>query len=1098
MDPYHNRPAVEVVPAHRVGEIQDLMHRARGMYEDEEQEYKPEYTSLATYIQQIYQDNKDIRSSSGIEDKMLQSLRAYNGHYDPEDLSRIKAAGGSEIYMNLTPTKCRAAMSWLRDIMMPAKENAWGLYPTDVPELPEEIRAAIEEQINSLVESPQTQEMQQQGMPQKATAMSAAQKVTEINQLKRDIEDAIADEIYRVAMGETKKYEKIIADQLQEGSWEKAFSDFIEDFCVFPVAVMKAPIITKKKRLTYVNGTVEEKEDFIFLNKRVSPLDIYPSADATDITDGNLCEHLRFDRKTLYNLIGVPNYKEEAIRKVLENCEYGFTGGELDSTVESDKIIEEYRGDTFRASKGIIHGVHFHGSIPWRYLNEWGFEEDKIGTDEDKEFEVEAILAGGEVIKCVLNSDPLLRRPYYKASWQNIPGSWWGRSLPELMRDIQRMCNATARALANNMAVASGPQIEIYVDRLADDSEVDAIEPFHVWQLTSDPSGAGGRAITFWQPTSNAQELLAVYKEFEIRADDATGIPRYAYGNERSLADYEKVVTPFGHVEIGKLEVGMEVCNTYGGISLIEGVYPQGICDIFRVKFSNNTHIDCTMDHLWNVATNDKFSTKSLEELLEEGIYRKDGDKYIPKFKIPNIASVTYINWYVPVDPYTMGVWLGDGSKGTGIITNTDREVLDNIPYKITTRSDGIHHNCLGLITDLKLTDVWDKGCFDKFIPMHYLYNSEHIRLEVLRGLMDTDGCCTENGRLIYTTSSKRLRDDFIQLVRSLGGTTQGYSINRKPGYKPSYKITFQYNNLSIPLFKIKRKESRRVSKTRYVNTYIVGVEYVGSHTATCIKVNSADRLYVCGNFIPTHNTGAAAQTASGLSMLLESAAKGIKDSVRNIDFGVIKPRIEYQFYWNVISNDSIKFTGDVNVVPKGSEILTMKGASEMRRNEFLNILSNPNYMQIVGIEGIADILREMAKSLGLGTNIIPSRIELKKKQEEMQQQQAQAQQQQSETEMAKVQSGLQATQMQIQGQMQMHQQTQELKAQEIAAKLDQQEKDRQMKAIEMQMEAEAKVHKETAALQKQQMIEENKSYNTDKQIALSIQTGDKMNTQTA
>lgn len=775
MDAYNDRPAVTFVPANRVGEVQDLMQRARGIYEEDEQEYKPEYTSLATYIQQIYQENKDIRSSSGIEDKMLQSLRAYNGHYDPEDLARIKAAGGSEIYMNLTPTKCRAAMSWLRDIMMPAKENAWGLYPTDVPELPEEIRAAIEEQINSLVESPQTQETQQQGMPQKPMAMSAAQKVTEINQLKRDIEDAIADEIYRVAMGETKKYEKIIADQLQEGSWEKAFSDFIEDFCVFPVAIMKAPIITKKKRLTYVNGGVEEKEDFIFLNKRVSPLDIYPSADATDITDGNLCEHLRFDRKTLYNLIGVPNYKEEAIRKVLENCEYGFTGGELDSTIESDKIIEEYRGDTFRASKGSIHGVHFHGSIPWRFLNEWGFEEDKIGIDEAKEFEVEAILAGGEVIKCILNSDPLLRRPYYKASWQNIPGSWWGRSLPELMRDIQRMCNATARALANNMAVASGPQIEIYVDRLADDSEVDAIEPFHVWQLTSDPSGAGGRAITFWQPTSNAQELLAVYKEFEIRADDATGIPRYAYGNER---------------------------------------------------------------------------------------------------------------------------------------------------------------------------------------------------------------------------------------------------------------------------------------------------------------------------------TGAAAQTASGLSMLLESAAKGIKDSVRNIDFGVIKPRIEYQFYWNVISNDSIKFTGDVNVVPKGSEILTMKGASEMRRNEFLNILSNPNYMQIVGIEGIADILREMAKSLGLGTNIIPSRIELKKKQEEMQQQQAQAQQQQSETEMAKVQSGLQATQMQIQGQMQMHQQTQELKAQEIAAKLDQQEKDRQMKAIEMQMEAEAKIHKETAALQKQQMINENESYNKDKEIALSLQTGDKMNAQ--
>lgn len=783
MDTYNNRPSVLIAGPEKVEELQEMYSKAySGSYDEEEDTTnKREYSALATYIQGVYQENKDTRSSSGIEDKMLQSLRAYNGHYDPEDLARIRESGGSEIFMNLTPTKCRAAMSWLRDIMMPAKEYAWGLYPTDVPELPPEIRDQIEVQINELVSQSSAPEQAPEGQPQepvppsRSNAMGATQKLQEINQLKRDIEDAISDEIYKVALSEVKKYEKIVADQLQEGDWEKAFSDFIEDFCVFQVAIMKAPVITKKKRLTYVDGRAQEIEDFVFLNKRVSPLDIYPSANATSIQEGDLCEHLRFDRKTLYNLIGVPNYKEDAIRKVLEYCKDGYNP-DLDSTVESEKAEEEYRGDLFRASKNTIHGVHFHGSIGWKYLNDWGFTADKIGTDEDREFEVEAILAGGEVIKCVLNSDPLLRRPYYKASWQNIPGSWWGRSLPELMRDIQRMCNATARALANNMAIASGPQIEVYVDRLADDSEIDDISPFHVWQLTSDPSGAGGRAINFWQPISNAQELLAVYKEFELRADDATGIPRYAYGNDQS----------------------------------------------------------------------------------------KSG----------------------------------------------------------------------------------------------------------------------------------------------------------------------------------------------------------------------------------------AAQTASGLSMLLESAAKGIKDSVRNVDFGIIKPRIEYQFYWNVISNDDVKFTGDVNVVPKGSEILTMKGASEMRRNEFLQILSNPEYMSIVGIEGIADILREMAKTLGLGNNIIPSRIELKKKQEESAAQQAQAQQHQMDMEMQKSQTGLQATQMQVQGQVQMHQGTQQLKAAELQQRAESEERDRQLKAIEIQQKAEAAVHKETSQLQKQQMIEANKQLAMEQQIALSLQTDDKVNQQ--
>jgi hypothetical protein len=775
MDPLHNRPAVLVVSADKAEDTYEELQRAyRPDYEEDIEEEKHQYSSLATYITEIYQENKDIRSSSGIEEKMLQSLRAYNGHYDPGDLALIKEQGGSSIFMNLTPTKCRAAMSWLRDIMMPAKENAWGLYPTTVPELPEEIRMQVQEHINTLVQEGQV-EPPTDGNPQKPQALGAAQKIQEVNQLKRDIEDAFQDEIYKVALGEIKKYERIIEDQLQEGQWEKAFSDFIEDFCVFPVAVMKAPVISKRKKLSYLNGEIQESEDFVFLNQRVSPLDIYPSASATHINDGNLCEHLRFDRKTLYNFIGVKNYKEDNIRKVLELHKDGYLGGELNNTIESDKVDEEYRGDTFRASKGIIHGVHFFGSIPWSYLSDWGFSPEKIGTDEDREFEVEAILAGGEVIKCVLNEDPLLRRPYYKASWQNIPGSWWGRSLPELMRDIQRMCNATARALANNLALASGPQIEVYTDRLADDSSVDDITPFHVWQVTSDPSGAGGRAIQFWQPTSNAQELLAVYDRFELRADDATGIPRYAYGNDQ---------------------------------------------------------------------------------------------------------------------------------------------------------------------------------------------------------------------------------------------------------------------------------------------------------------------------------TGAAAQTASGLSMLLESASKGIKDAVRNIDFGVIKPRIEYQFYWNIISDDAIDFTGDVNVVPKGSEILTMKGASEMRRNEFLQILANPTYMGIVGEEGLADILREMAKSLGLGNNIVPSRIVLKKKQEEAKAMQQQQMQMQADADNQKASTGLQATQMQVEGQMAMHQQTQQLKAEEIQAKMADKEKDRQLRFIELQERQKEAIGKQTADLQKQQMIEVNKDAQVNKQVALSLKNGDKMNQQ--
>jgi len=101
------------------------------------------------------------------------------------------------------------------------------------------------------------------------------------------------------------------------------------------------------------------------------------------------------------------------------------------------------------------------------------------------------------------------------------------------MRDHQRMCNATARALANNLGIASGPIVEVEVDRLADGETVEQIYPWKIFQTKSDKTGRGREAIRFYQPRSNAQELLRVYEEFEKRADDATSIPRYAHGNEK-------------------------------------------------------------------------------------------------------------------------------------------------------------------------------------------------------------------------------------------------------------------------------------------------------------------------------------------------------------------------------------------------------------------------------------------------------------------------------------------------------------------------------------------------------------------------------------
>jgi len=768
VDTVNDKPGVLIASASEVMAMEDAFLKEREELE-KEIDHKRLQSSLTSHIMSVFQRNKDARQTSGIEEKLLQSLRAYNGRYDPEDLSKIKATGGSQIYMNLTPTKCRAAMSWIRDILMSAKEKAWSFSPTTVPDLPEEVSSTIRQRIEQMAS-----ELKESG---DGSLEGAAAGVQELNQLRIDIEEAIADEIYKLAETEVKKFEDIVADQLDEGDWEEALSEFIEDFCVFQAAIMKGPIITKKKKMTWDKGKPLVSEEYCYLNRRVAPLDIYPSPSATKIDEGDLCEHIRLSRKDLYGLIGVEGYSEEYIRELLDNTPLGNSPDLLDSEIEEEKAIEEYRGDTYAANRDVYHGIHFFGSAPHSLLSDWGVPNSEIGEDTNKEFEVEAILVGDRVIKCMINDDPLLRRPYYKACFQNIPGSWWGRSLPELMRDIQRICNATARALSNNMGIAAGPQIEVYIDRLAADEELESIYPFKMWQVTTDPTGAGGRAVQFWQPSSNASELLAVYKEFELRADDATSIPRYAYGNERS---------------------------------------------------------------------------------------------------------------------------------------------------------------------------------------------------------------------------------------------------------------------------------------------------------------------------------GGAATTASGLSMLLESASKGIKDAIRHIDDGLIKPRVEYQFYWNMITNQDLQFSGDIQVIAKGSQALTMKGAQEMRRNEFLQILGNQTYLQIVGVEGLAEILREMAASLGLGTNIVPSRIELKRKlkqQEAQQQQQVQAEQQNKQ---AQTSAGVQQVQMQVEQAEMASQRNALLKEKELQQKAEIEFGKMQLKLKELEQKLQEVVSKSTTTLSKAQIDAAQKDRDTNKNLALSIESNyqDKNNQQ--
>jgi len=504
--------------------------------------------SLHSHIIGSFQKAKDARETSGVNQIMLDGLRAYNGTYSSSELESI--GSGSSIWMNLTSNLCRVASSWIQDILVGTK--SYSIKPTPIPELPEEeaniIASLVEEQFQkakeeeaeakAAAEQAQAEQGQEQG--QEAPPPAPKEKVEtlkEVNEYKRDLQEAILDALNTESNEAFEPIARQVADNLVEGEWDKAMLEFLDDFPIFPTAIMKGPVITKEPKLKWENGEAVTTEEYKFKNKRLNPLDIYPAPEASTPNEGDFIEHLRLDRTELYSLAKIGEeggYHSKNIKKVLAGEEALL---DVDDYIESELAEEELKGDREKKNNNTFHGLHFFGAVPVKVLKEWGFKTEK--KDDEDTIEVEAILVGSEVIKCILNDDPLGRRPYFIASFQNRPGAFWGSSLAYLLRDVQKMCNGACRALADNMALSSGPQAEVNTNLLANEGPIEEIYPRKIWEVVSDPMGGGGRAINFFTVPSNAKELLSIYDRFEAMGNDISMIPRHAYTNEATQGAHQ-------------------------------------------------------------------------------------------------------------------------------------------------------------------------------------------------------------------------------------------------------------------------------------------------------------------------------------------------------------------------------------------------------------------------------------------------------------------------------------------------------------------------------------------------------------------------------
>lgn len=473
----------------------------------------PVTDELASHVRSMWEIAKFNRME--LNNRLQDCQRRRAGEYEETKLQAIREQGGSEIYMQITSAKCRAAKAWLSDLFSPSGDRPWRLQPTPIPELP----PAIEQQLV---------------MQAVQGAMELGVPMEQVQAMVMKHRDRLIDELKVEAEERAERMSEKIEDLMVESGYREAFDEFLDDLVTYPFAVMKGIEFRRTKKLQWLageDGSFQPAmgQEIIPMVRRVSPFRCYPSpATGAKIDDHWVIEHHSFTRQDLVNMRGAPGYNSEAIAHVLNH--YGLGG--LREWIWDDEERDNLAGRfSSSADKELIDALEFSGRLSGRQLLDWGMTGQ---IDEFEEYPVSVMVVHDYVIRALLNPDPAGKPDYHKACWSNVPGNFAGIALPESLADCQDTCNAAARSLINNMGMSSGPQVWVETDRLAAGEDISVMHPWKIWQTTTGAGAGSGNGIGFFQPASNASELMTIYERFSRYADDISGLPAYAYGSDQA------------------------------------------------------------------------------------------------------------------------------------------------------------------------------------------------------------------------------------------------------------------------------------------------------------------------------------------------------------------------------------------------------------------------------------------------------------------------------------------------------------------------------------------------------------------------------------
>ncbi|WP_445012177.1 portal protein [Vreelandella stevensii] len=446
------------------------------------QQHEEELSALGAKLHRLAYEQ--VAAKQQIETRWLEDLRQYSGKYTPDQLTRMIAKGGSQVFVNITRNKTRAAIARLSDMLLPNDDTNFGIKPTPVPSM-------------SRMAPPGMAAQPEMGAPPEAGD-----------------EKQRADEAARLM-------QKQIEDDFTESCYNAHTRDVIQDACLLGTGILKGPTIISRIRRAWTTdpqsgkSIMEAQEDLRPAVERVDPWDFFPDMSAASMREAEFTfERKLLNRKQLRDLADLPGVMLNQLRAALED--------------KDGQHIAHDRRPELREITGVDTVISDARYELWEY---WGpLDKDELaacGCDVDDDPLVEytgcVLMVGNHVIKAALNPLETDALPYSVFNWEEDGSSIFGFGVPYLMRQPQKVVNAAWRMMMDNAGLSAGPQI-VFRKRAVEPVDGDwTIRSNKLWEYTGE--GPINESFLSVNIQNNQADLAAIFGMAQEMADTETNLP---------------------------------------------------------------------------------------------------------------------------------------------------------------------------------------------------------------------------------------------------------------------------------------------------------------------------------------------------------------------------------------------------------------------------------------------------------------------------------------------------------------------------------------------------------------------------------------------